>query len=206
MELTITIAFALGAYLLGSVPTAYLVVRIVRGADIRELGSRNVGAFNAYKQVGPWGGVLVLLADTAKGVLAVVIPRLAGADDWTLFATTSLIVAGHNWPVSLNFRGGKGAASILGISLALMPVLTVIAVVPGLLAMRWLRNFVLGAALGMAILNALLLVTGQDGNMIALCVFLTLIVTVTYLVSIRRHITMSVKARQWRELFMEMAA
>lgn len=191
---------------MGSVPTAYLVVRIARGADIRELGSRNVGAFNAYRQVGPWGGVLVLLADTAKGVLAVAVPRLAGADDWTLFVTTPLVVAGHNWPVFLNFRGGKGAASILGVSLALMPVLTVIAVVPGLLVMLQLRNLVLGAAFGMAILNALLLATGQDANMIALCVFLTLVVTVTYLVSVRRHIATSVKARQWRELFMEMTA
>jgi len=204
LELVIAIALALGAYILGSVPTAYLVVRVVRGADIRELGSRNVGAFNTYKQVGLWGGVFVLLADIAKGVMTVAVPELAGADEWTLFATTPLVVAGHNWPVFLNFRGGKGAASILGISLALMPMLTVIAVVPGLLVMLWLRNLVLGAAFGMAVLNALLLATGQDGNMIALCVFLTLVVTVTYLVSIRRHITMSLKSRQWRELFMEM--
>ncbi len=147
----------------------------------------------------------MLLAGIAKGVLAVGVPRLVGANDWTLFATTTLVVAGHNWPVFLNFRGGKGAASILGISLALMPVLTVIAVVPGLLMMLRLRNLVLGAAFGMAILNALLLATGQDGNMIALCVFLTLLVTVTYLASVRRHITMSIKARQWRELFTEMA-
>ena len=136
---------ALGAYLLGSVPAAYLLVRIAKGVDIRTVGSGNVGALNTYRQVGIWGGVLVLVVDTAKGVLAVAVPRLIGADDWTIFLTTPLIVAGHNWPVFLNFRGGKGAASIFGVSLVLVPGLTLITVVPTATtrlpaALVWLTN------------------------------------------------------------------
>ena len=110
---------------MGSVPTAYIVVRAVKGEDIRDVGSHNVGALNAYRRVGLWAGLTVLLVDAAKGVLAVTAPRLLGIDDWALFITTPLVVAGHNWPVFLNFRGGKGAAAIFGISLVIVPWLTV---------------------------------------------------------------------------------
>ena len=191
----------MGAYLLGSVPTAYVAVRMACGADIRELGSRNVGAFNTYKQVGPWGGIFVLLTDTAKGALAVAVPRLAGADDWTLFATTTLVVAGHNWPVFLNFRGGKGAAAIFGISLAVVPSLVLITLAVVALIVLVIRNVVLGVAFGFIMLDTLLLVTGQDAEQVVLCIFLTLVVTVTYLISSRDHVTNSIRDHRWKELF-----
>ena len=186
-------------------PTAYILVRLATGEDIRGLGSKNVGALNTYRQVGLWGGALVLLADTAKGVLAVAVPRLVGADDWAIYITTLLVVAGHNWPVFLGFRGGKGAAAIFGVSLALVPGLTLIAAVPALVAMLMLRNVVSGAAVGFVVLNSLLIATGQSAEQIGLCVFLTLLVTATYLVSIRGRVTRSIKTRQWRELFMELS-
>lgn len=147
----------------------------------------------------------MLLADAAKGVAAVAVPRIIGVDDWALFITTPLVVAGHNWPVFLGFRGGKGAAAILGISLAIMPWLTVIALVPSVLVMLLLRNVVLGAAFGFAVINTLLWITGQDALLSGLCLLLTALVTGTYLVSVRGHIVSSIKARQWRALFMELA-
>jgi glycerol-3-phosphate acyltransferase PlsY len=142
-ELSALISLALAAYVLGSVPTAYLVVRATKGRDICELGSHNVGALNAYRTVGAWAGLTVLLVNMGKGILAVVVPRLFGVDDWVLFVTTPLVVAGHNWPVFLNFRGGKGAAAIFGISLVIVPWLTVITAGPSLLVMILLRNVVL---------------------------------------------------------------
>lgn len=147
----------------------------------------------------------MLLVDAAKGVAAVAVPNLLGIDDWALFITTPLVVAGHNWPMFLGFRGGKGAAAILGISLAIVPWLTVITVAPSIVVMLLLRNVVLGAAFGFAVLNALLWVTGQDAKMTALCLLLTALVTGTYLISVRRHIVSSIKTRQWRALFMELA-
>lgn len=144
---------ALAAYVLGSVPAAYIVVRAVNGEDIRDVGSHNVGALNAYRRVGEWAGLTVLLVDAAKGVLAVTVPRLFGIDDWALFITTPLVVAGHNWPVFLNFRGGKGAATIFGISLVVVPWLTVITAGPSILVMLLLRNVVLGAAFGFILLK-----------------------------------------------------
>ena len=204
-ETFIVISLALGAYVLGSVPTAYILVRWMEGEDIRDFGSRNVGALNAYNRTGVWAGLLVLLVDTAKGVLAVAAPRLLGVDPWVLFITTSLVVAGHNWPVFLNFRGGKGAAAIFGISLVIVPWLTVITAAPSILVMLLLRNVVLGAAFGFILLNTLLWVTGQGAEQLGLCLLLTLLVTGTYVLNVRDHIFTSIKARRWRQLFLDLA-
>jgi len=204
-ELISVISLALSAYVIGSIPTAYIVVRAVKGEDIREVGSHNVGALNAYRRVGPAAGLAVLVVDAAKGVLAVTAPRLLGIDDWALFITTPLVVAGHNWPVFLNFQGGKGAAAIFGISLVIVPWLTVITAGPSILVMLLLRNVVLGAAFGFILLNILLWVTGQGAEQVGLCLLLTLLVTGTYVLNVREHILSSIKARQWRELFLELA-
>ena len=204
-ETFIVISLALGAYVGGSVPTAYILIRWMEGEDIRDFGSRNVGALNAYNRTGPWAGLLVLLVDTAKGVLAVAAPRLLGVDPWVLFITTPLVVAGHNWPVFLNFRGGKGAAAIFGISLVIAPWLTIITAGPSILVMLLLRNFVLGAAFGFILLNTLLWVTGQGAEQVGLCLLLTLLVTGTYVLNVRDHIFASINARRWRQLFLDLA-
>ena len=204
-ELIAVISLALAAYVLGSVPTAYLVVRAVNGEDIRDVGSHNVGALNAYRRVGAWAGLTVLLVDAAKGVLAVTVPRLLGIDDWALFITTPLVVAGHNWPVFLNFRGGKGAAAIFGISLVIVPWLTVIIAGLSILVMLLLRNVVLSATFGFMLLNILLWVTGQGAEQVGLCLLLTLLVTGTYVLNVRDQILSNIKARQWRALFLELA-
>ena len=201
MILFITLALGLGAYLLGSVPTAYIMVRLVTGHDIRRLGSRNVGALNTYQQVGTWRAMPVLIVDAGKGMLAVLVPIWLGAPHWTVLVTTTLVVAGHNWPVFLGFRGGKGAAAIFGVSLALVPVLTLITLAPVVLIVLAVRNVVLGVAFGFLMLNILLLVSGRDAEQVALCIFLTLMVSVTYLVSIWNHVVQSIKDHRWKELF-----
>ena len=205
LEFLAVLTLAISAYVLGSVPTGYILVRLVKGEDIREVGSRNVGAVNTYQRAGAWAGLTALLLDTAKGVLAVVAPRLVGVDDWALFITTPLVVAGHNWPVFLGFRGGKGAAAIFGISLVIVPWLTVITAGPSILVMLLLRNVVLGAAVGFVMLNVLLWATGQGAQQVILCLLLTVLVTGTYLVNEREHIVSSIKKRQWRALFLKLA-
>ena len=205
MDWVVSILLGLGSYLLGSVPTAYLLVRLAKGVDIRKLGTGNVGALNAFHQVGLRGGLLVLLLDASKGALATLAPDWAGAPEWSLFLSTLLLVAGHNWPMFIGFRGGKGAASIFGISLAVAPILTLITVGPVLLIILLMRNVVWGAAFGFVMLNSLVLATQQDAGQIALCLSLTVLVTATYLVSVREHIGTSIKARQWRELFAGLA-
>ena len=205
MDWLLGIALAMGAYLLGSVPPAYILVYLVKRVDIREVGTRNVGTLNTYYQAGLWGALVVLLIDAGKGVVAVFAPGWVGAPGWTVFLTTSLVVAGHNWPVFLGFRGGKGAAAIFGISLALVPLLTVITLGPTALVTLLTRNVVLGAATGFVVLNILLVVTDQEIGQIAVCLFLTAVVTITYLASTWGHVTSSIKARRWKELFTGLA-
>ncbi len=205
MDLVVAILLGLGAYSLGSVPTAYVLVRLVKGADIREAGTGNVGALNTYHQVGLWGGLLVLAVDAGKGALAVLVPAWAGAPDWTMFLTTPLVVAGHNWPMFLGFRGGKGAASIFGISLVVAPVLTLITLGPVVLVVLLIRNVVWGTAFGFVLLNTLLVATQQSTGQIAHCAALTVLVTASYLVSIRERISTSIRTRQWRELLTGLA-
>ena len=205
MDWPLGMALGLAAYLIGSIPSAYILVYLLRKEDIRSFGSGSVGALNTYHRVGLWGAMLVLTADAGKGALVSLVPIWLGAPGWTVFLTTSMVVAGHNWPVFLGFRGGKGAAAILGISLAVVPMLTLIAAGPTLLVALLLRNVVLGAAAGFVVLNVLLVVTRQSTDQLVLCLFLTLVVTTTYLVSTRGHITTSIKQRRWRELFTGLA-
>lgn len=118
--LLIAVALIAG-YLIGSIPSAYLAGRMVKGIDIRTVGSRNMGAMNVFYKVGFIPGLLVLLTDISKGAAAI---ALAGWLDvplvFQLLAGVSAVI-GHSLPVWLRFRGGKGGATIIGILGFLMP-------------------------------------------------------------------------------------
>jgi glycerol-3-phosphate acyltransferase PlsY len=120
------IAAIITGYLLGSIPFAYIIARTRKGVDIREKGSRNVGALSAWRETGPAFGLIALLADVSKGVLTVYVARWLGLDIIWICAAGFAAVVGHNWPVFLRFHGGKGAATIMGVLLALMPIQFVI--------------------------------------------------------------------------------
>ncbi len=102
-------------YLLGSCPTGYLVVKLVRGEDIRNHGSGNIGATNVGRLMGkPWS-VAVALFDMGKGGLAILAAQAAGVEaPWILALTGAAGVLGHNFPVWLRFKGGKGVATTFG--------------------------------------------------------------------------------------------
>lgn len=121
MAFNIAAAMVIG-YLLGSIPFAYIIVRLKKGIDIRQKGSGNVGALAAWREVGPGFGIIALASDVGKGVLAVYVARWLGLDLLWICVAGFAAVAGHNWPVFLKFRGGKGAATIMGVLLAFMPV------------------------------------------------------------------------------------
>ena len=123
----IVIAIIVG-YVFGSFPAAYLAGRLRKGIDIRHVGSRNMGAMNVFYEVGPMEAVLVTLADLGKGIGAIVLVRwLAGVTPITSFdvlrdgLTATAAILGHIFPVFLKFRGGKGAATAIGILMFFMP-------------------------------------------------------------------------------------
>jgi len=109
-------------YLLGSIPLAYIAGRLKKGVDIRQVGGGNVGALNTVREIGPAVGVTVLLADIAKGSAAVLIARWLGLDLIWIFVAGFAAVVGHNWPIFLKFKGGKGAATTLGVLAVLVPI------------------------------------------------------------------------------------
>ena len=117
-----TAAAITASYLLGAIPFAYIAGRLKKGVDIRQVGGGNMGALNTFREIGLAAGLAVLIADITKGLVAVLIARWLGLSTvWVLVAGFAAI-AGHNWPVFLKFRGGKGAATTLGVLLGLVPV------------------------------------------------------------------------------------
>jgi len=138
------------SYLIGSIPTAYIFVRIIKGIDIRKSGSGNVGATNALRILGKGWGIAVLFLDILKGFLPVVLlgSYLASKIDFiqaqNLFIIIGLSsICGHNWTLFLNFKGGKGVATTLGVLLALALKVPGLSIVLGLTILVWFVSFIL---------------------------------------------------------------
>lgn len=125
-------------YLLGSIPSAYWLVKWTKRIDIRTVGSGNVGATNALRTAGPWAGATVLVLDVAKGlVAAALLPRWFLAQPlpvWVLASGTAAVI-GHVFPCFLGFRGGKGVATTLGALAGSLPLLA------GIIVGMWLIVF-----------------------------------------------------------------
>jgi glycerol-3-phosphate acyltransferase PlsY len=115
---------ALVAYALGSIPTAFLVGRLVRGIDVREAGEGNVGARNAFHEVGHGWGLAVFAVDMAKG--AAVALLYVRSPLWQLALAAFFLILGHAYPVWLGFVGGKGLACAGGFAVALFPLAALI--------------------------------------------------------------------------------
>ena len=127
MITTITI-LVLFSYLLGSVPTGYMIAKHVMGIDIRQHGSGNPGAANVYRTVGKWAGISTFLIDGLKGFIPVCLARHVCPDNyWVAIACGVIAILGHMWTIYLKFRGGKGVATSAGVFAALLPIPTAIA-------------------------------------------------------------------------------
>lgn len=144
------------AYLIGSIPFGYLIVRARGGGDVREIGSGGTGATNVTRQAGKSAGVLTLVLDAAKGALVALVARwlLApdfGVNQWVAAAAIAVVV-GHVFPVWLKFRGGKGVATGLGVFLSLTPAAVALAALV-FVAVVWTTRYVsLGSIMATAIL------------------------------------------------------
>ena len=143
--INIVIAIVIG-YLFGSFPSAYLAGRLRKGIDIRQVGSKNMGAINVYYEVGLVEAILVTLADVGKGIVAILLVRrllgvpLVSSFDLLTGITSAAAVLGHVFPVFLKFRGGKGGATAIGILIFLMPKAVPFLVVVFAIALLMTRN------------------------------------------------------------------
>lgn len=116
----LAVSLILIGYLVGAVPTGYLVCRVL-GVDLRTVGSGNIGTANAYRAAGKWAFVATLLGDVLKGLAPVVVARLLTDSEWVVAAVAFAALLGHCWPVYLGFRGGKAVATAAGTSIGLAP-------------------------------------------------------------------------------------
>ena len=152
-----TIAALLVSYLLGSIPTGYLFGRILKGIDIRKVGSGNVGATNAMRALGRGPGITVLLLDILKGFIAVVFLGNFFASKPVLLQEQNLriiiglcCICGHNWTVFLQFKGGKGIATSFGVLLGLSLRIPGLNIVIGLIILFWLVVFIVSRIVSLA--------------------------------------------------------
>ncbi|MFO7772459.1 MAG: glycerol-3-phosphate acyltransferase [Dehalococcoidia bacterium] len=130
MEIALRVVVVIVSYLLGSIPSAYIAGRVLKGIDIRNYGDGHVGALNADRHLGRAAGAAVSAADIGKGYLAIWLAiwlvRSLGLEpvepvDPVVLLSGLAVVAGHCWPIYIGFRGGGGQATTVGVFFALIP-------------------------------------------------------------------------------------
>ncbi|HXQ69191.1 MAG TPA: glycerol-3-phosphate 1-O-acyltransferase PlsY [Pyrinomonadaceae bacterium] len=115
-----SVLVVIAAYVIGSIPFGYLIVRMSGAGDVRETGSGGTGATNVSRRAGKAAGILTLLLDAAKGAIVVVIATWM-SEGWFVAAAAIAVIVGHIFPVWLGFRGGKGVATAVGVFFVLAP-------------------------------------------------------------------------------------
>lgn len=174
------------AYLLGSIPSAYIISRLAAGVDIRMLGDGNVGARNVYLQVGRIPGVMVALLDIAKGALAVLTARWLGLSEIAILLAGFVVVLAHDWMIPLRFRGGQGQAASVGVVLTLFPreALLMLALTGVLLLIT--RNWDLSCSIGFGLLPLLAWLSGRPPRQVLYPVFLFPLIGIKKLIDLPR--------------------
>jgi len=148
------------SYLIGSIPTAFIFGRLLKGIDIRKHGSGNIGATNALRVLGTVPGISVLIIDILKGLLPVLIigsfilKKTGVSQELALIPLAIACICGHVWTVFLNFNGGKGIATSLGVLIGLAFSVTGLNVVLVLVVLLWLLVFLLSRMVSLASLIA----------------------------------------------------
>ncbi len=146
------------AYLMGNIATAYLVSRAFGKIDIREHGSGNSGSTNVFRVLGAKPAVIVFLGDVLKGTAAVLIGRYLGGSYGEILAGI-FVVAGHNWPILLGGKGGKGIATTIGLMLPIDPLMVVMILIVGIIVIITTRYVSLASIVGVTIYPIAMIIT-----------------------------------------------
>ncbi len=187
MVVSIILAVVIG-YLLGSIPFAYIAGRLVKGVDIRQLGGGNMGTVNTLREIGTATGFIVLAADMAKGSVAVLVAQWLGVPLLWVFVVGLAAVAGHNWPVWLRFRGGRGLATTLGVLLALVPVQFAISFAIMVIVVLLTSNMSLAASVGIVFLPLIIWLFGGEVSIIVYSLALPLFCSLKSIPRLRKDI------------------
>ena len=193
-------AFFIGvilAYIIGSLPTAFIFGVVSKGIDIREHGSGNVGATNVFRVVGKKQGIIVLIIDFLKGVLAVsLIPILigrfinleVGVKEILLIVLGAGVIAGHIWTIFLKFKGGKGVATTAGVLGGIAPEILIITFLVFVVIFSIFRYVSLGSVSAAATLPISSVIFGKDLYFVLFCSVLSIIAILKHKSNIKRLI------------------
>ena len=141
----------IAAYLIGGIPFGYLLVRLTTGADVRELGSGNIGATNVLRTTGRMAGIVTLLLDIAKGWFAVwLMGHFTKQDPIWLSLAAIAVILGHGFSIFLKFQGGKAVASFVGAFLYLTPLTVAATTILFVAAVWYTRHISFGSIAGAA--------------------------------------------------------
>lgn len=183
----IEIAVLVTAYLIGNISPAYLLGKFASNIDIREHGSGNAGTTNVLRVMGTKAGIIVLLSDLIKGVIAVLLGRYFGGDLLMVLAGL-LVVVGHNWPALLKFKGGKGVATSMGVGIILSPQNALICIGIAVLVIILTKYVSLASLTGIPIWTLLLVLRGNDVLYIYLGIALSVLAIFKHRSNIQRII------------------
>ena len=194
MSLALDILGVVIGYLLGSIPTAYIVSRWRKGVDIRKVGSRNMGGGNVIREIGVREGAFVGIADIAKGAGAVLVARALNVPEFWIYGAGFAALVGHNFPVFVGFRGGRGSATFLGVFLVLAPGPTLISLAVAAVPFFTTRKFMAALLIGFGLLPLFIwLLEGQGSlNLVRYSLLTDLFMLVRNLPDLRRVVAKGV--------------
>ena len=178
-------------YFLGSIPTAYIAGRLLKGGDIRQMGDGNVGAANAFRQLGAKVGIAVGLVDIGKGALAIVIAQAASIPQLAVLLAGAAVVAGHNWPVFIGFRGGRGESTTIGVLLTLITQPMLIVGGAATVVLFITRNVILASAFLFIPLPLVCWWLGVPGSLVGYGIALPCLVGFTHFIRTRQVVDTS---------------
>ena len=148
------------SYLLGSIPNGLILGKAIWGVDLRQHGSKNIGATNAWRTIGKAGGISIFALDFLKGAVSAYLGLHLGGSELAGVLCGILAIAGHSWSVFLAFKGGKGVAPGLGVIAALMPMVTLIVFAVWFAIVYFTGYVSLGSIVGAALVPILTLFFG----------------------------------------------
>ena len=173
-------------YLLGSIPTAYIVSRLRKGIDIRTVGSGNMGGGNVMREIGTHEGVFVGLFDVAKGAGAILVAQALNVSELWVFGAGFAGLVGHSFPVFAGFRGGRGAAATIGIFLVLAPAASLVMLAVVAIPFFTTRKFGGAVLIGFALLPLFVWLLEGSSSLIRYALAIDLFMLVRGLSDIRQ--------------------
>jgi len=173
-------------YLIGSIPSGLIIGKKFYAADLRQFGSKNIGATNAFRTLGLWPAVWVFLADATKGVIAVYLAYYVLDTSIALLVGGIAVIAGHNWSVFLNFTGGRGVATALGVIAVLVPKVTLLVFLVWAVIVYVTRYVSLASIVGAVLVPVLMWFMGERVEFLYFGIIAALFVVVRHKPNIER--------------------